>query len=187
MSQPYTDVLLGDNIRYSGDQRTYHWMVPADLNKLEKSIRKLAKSRGSLTAMTALHLRSSWLKRLINYLYESTTESTLEELSESEASEYRESLKRMQADLTKVSESIPFDKKLPVHLRPLTSTFQSIFMLNNATMAAIAALTLKLEGEIAVDLTGISLSNEEILDIRERMLQYAPGWASKEMGLYDQL
>jgi mRNA-degrading endonuclease toxin of MazEF toxin-antitoxin module len=160
-------------------------MQPEDLAKLEALSRKLASSAWPKLTLLRVRARQEWLDAAIDRLFAGTLLDVVAGLSRQRAEESLTTLREMQGNLVAVARAIPFDRKLPPLLRPLRHTFQQIIRLRNATDCGIAALRLRLDGAQTTDLGLLHLPAADILDARERMLAFAPGWADQEMNLYD--
>jgi mRNA-degrading endonuclease toxin of MazEF toxin-antitoxin module len=160
-------------------------MQPEDLAKLEALSRKLASSAWPKLALLRLRSRREWFDAAIDRLYAGTQLEVVAGLSRERAEDGLIVLREMQGNLRAVARAIPFERRLPPLLRPLRHTFQQIIRLRNATECGIAALRLRLEGPQTTDLGLLHLPAADILDARERMLAFAPGWADQEMNLYD--
>lgn len=160
-------------------------MQAEDLAKLEALSRKLASSAWPKLALLRVRARQEWLDAAVDRLFAGTGLEVVAGLSRQRAEESLIELCEMQSNLTAVARGIPFDRKLPPLLRPLRPTFQQIIRLRNATDCGIAALRLRLDGAQTADLGLLHVPAADILDARERMLAFAPGWADQEMNLYD--
>lgn len=126
-----------------------------------------------------------WLEADVQRLYEFATPQAVEALSEEAARDWLDALQQFDTQLEKIVQAIPFERKLGAMMRPFRERFQAIIRLRGAVRTCRALLQQRLEPCPPRTLQRGKLSYADLSDARDRISREVPGWASKEMDLYD--